>query len=584
MKNLNVPLILKALFLASFVLITLNISAQAVSLASWNPLSVSGYGPSPWNSATSHTDISVGGWTRGSGVGTSGTAAGNAWGGNNWGGGNTQDATFTITSNPGSTVSYSVFNMSYRRSGTGPGSGTFEYTFGNSTTYTVISSISFGSTSTGGVPIPPINLSTVADLQNVPAGTVVKFRILPTGGGSAGTWYINGAGAAITGVLSSFNLNISQTSQLTCNAQATTTLIANAVGSTGPYTYSWMPSGGSASVATGLGAGVYTCIVTSSSSETTSTTYTIAQAAILSSSVTTQVDVTCPGGSDGSATVTVSGGTPNYTLNWLPVGGTNSVVNNLAAGNYTLNILDSNLCQGTVTLSIAEPGPFLTANATNSIICQGATVAVTATGANSYTWSGGVLNGTAFSPTTSSSYTVVGTNTNNCLDTAFVFITISPKPTLSVTSQNTQLCRGETTKLTASGAVSYSWSTNTNSASIIISPTITTTYSLTGINEQGCINTYSFSQKVSGCTAIASLDAYLQNSVEVFPNPNAGEFFVRASSENNLVIINALGQTVDVLNFSRSNKNEIQIRNLKSGLYFIITEDKKLVKKVIVSN
>jgi hypothetical protein len=53
-----------------------------VTIAGWDMNGLSNYGPSPFAATTSHGDITVGGLTRGSGITTINTAAGNAWGGN----------------------------------------------------------------------------------------------------------------------------------------------------------------------------------------------------------------------------------------------------------------------------------------------------------------------------------------------------------------------------------------------------------------------------------------------------------------------------------------------------------------------
>ena len=170
-------------------------------IAAWNPTGLSAYGPSPWAATSTASNITVGGLTRGAGVTTTSTAAGSAWGGNFWGGASNQDATFTITANAGFSVSLSVFNLSYRRSGTGPATGTLEYSI-NGSPYTVIASLSFSSTSSSGAAIGPVDLSTTAALQNVTNPNIITMRVLPTGGASGGTWYVyTTAGLSVDGTV-----------------------------------------------------------------------------------------------------------------------------------------------------------------------------------------------------------------------------------------------------------------------------------------------------------------------------------------------------------------------------------------------
>ncbi|HUI07851.1 MAG TPA: endonuclease [Verrucomicrobiae bacterium] len=167
-------------------------------LAGWDTSTLSGYGPSPFAATTNATNITVGGLTRGSGVGTGGTAAARAWGGNGWVDtsatnaiSNNRFATFTVQANPGSSVSLtSISKFDYRRSSTGPPNGLLQYRIGPSDSFHDITTVSYSSTSSSGASLGPIDLSTIPALQNVLAGTVVTFQIVNWGGGSAGTWYI----------------------------------------------------------------------------------------------------------------------------------------------------------------------------------------------------------------------------------------------------------------------------------------------------------------------------------------------------------------------------------------------------------
>ena len=123
---MKTPLLKRKLlcFFSVFLLLLTTSPLLAQQLAYWNPAGLSGYGPSPWAPTTTNGSLTVGGLTRDAGVGLSGTAAGNAWGGVNWVGGSNQDATFTVAATPGFSVSYGTFNLSYRRSSTGPNAGT----------------------------------------------------------------------------------------------------------------------------------------------------------------------------------------------------------------------------------------------------------------------------------------------------------------------------------------------------------------------------------------------------------------------------------------------------------------------------
>jgi len=93
---------------------------------------------------------------------------------------------------------------------------------------------------------------------------------------------------------------------------------------------------------------------------------------------------------------------------------------------YTLTGTDANGCVNTATVCVAvNPLPTVTANSSASVICTGNSVTLTGGGATTYSWTGGVTDNTAFSPTVTNSYTVTGTDANGCVNTASVTVTVS---------------------------------------------------------------------------------------------------------------------------------------------------------------
>lgn len=155
------------------------------------------YGPSPLTPTASAPDVTVVGLTRGSGVTQSGAGGARGWGGAGFISGDAttaaaanQCATFSVAANAGCNVSFtSVSRFDYRRSGTGPANGVLQFQIGAGA-FTDITNLSYPSTSTSGGSIGAIDLSGLAALQNVGAGTNVTFRIVNYGDGSSGTWYV----------------------------------------------------------------------------------------------------------------------------------------------------------------------------------------------------------------------------------------------------------------------------------------------------------------------------------------------------------------------------------------------------------
>ncbi|MGE7566461.1 MBG domain-containing protein, partial [Pedobacter suwonensis] len=116
----------------------------------------------------------------------------------------------------------------------------------------------------------------------------------------------------------------------------------------------WSPSGGTAATATGLSAGTYTCTITDANNCQIIKTFTITQPTAITAT-TSQTNVACNGASNGSASVTASGGAGSYTYSWSPSGGTAATATGLSAGTYTCTITDANNCQIIKTFTITQP-------------------------------------------------------------------------------------------------------------------------------------------------------------------------------------------------------------------------------------
>ena len=148
-----------------------------------------------------------------------------------------------------------------------------------------------------------------------------------------------------------------------------------------------------------------------------------------------------------------------------------------------------------------------------------------------------------------------------CLITSQVYNIISPAPvTPTVVSSNAILCVGSNATLTANGITNYTWSTGANTSSIVISPSVTTTYIVNGTDTCGSPTTAFYVQSVSYCTGLISLNA--TNGFDLYPNPNNGDFNLKMDAEilnGELQIENTLGQII----FSQAiikGENNIKIK------------------------
>lgn len=141
---------------------------------------------------------------------------------------------------------------------------------------------------------------------------------------------------------------------------------------------------------------------------------------------TAQSDVTCFGGSDGSVSVTVTGGTPPYTYNWSPVGSGSNTIANLPAGTYTVLVTDAASNTATTTVIINQPMGITTFINTSPSACgasNGSAVLSVTGGTAPYTfqWSNG-STAPQIGNLPSGIYWVSVVDANGCLavDTAFI--------------------------------------------------------------------------------------------------------------------------------------------------------------------
>jgi gliding motility-associated-like protein/uncharacterized repeat protein (TIGR01451 family) len=257
----------------------------------------------------------------------------------------------------------------------------------------------------------------------------------------------------------------------------------------GASSYTWMPA-----------AAITPTII---DSPTVTTTYTIYGAAagctttaLFTLTVNTTPTVTassnptavCIG---GSATLTANGAT-NYT--WTPgaLTGTSVVVTPTSTTSYTVNGANGNCSGMTAVTVIVNPLPTLTANVTPTVTCAGSPATLTASGANTYTWlpSGATGSLVVESPTATTIYTVIGTNSNGCNGQTTTTLLVNPTPTIVPVASPTSICLGGTATLSASGATSYTWNPGSQTGTAIaVSPTMNTTYTVTGTDAIGCSNT-----------------------------------------------------------------------------------------------
>ena len=152
-------------------------------------------------------------------------------------------------------------------------------------------------------------------------------------------------------------------------------------------------------------------------------------------------------------------------------------------------------------------------------------------------------------------------------------VTVNPNPTITAATVKTLTCKGESNTLTATGASTYSWvsASSGNSvgvgASVVVNPTITTLYNVTGIDGNGCQGTNQIQAKVSTCPGMKENEGVV--AWQVFPNPNTGAFTVSSDKDIELTLTDALGRELSTLSLNAQNAHKVSVPDLQTGIYFI---------------
>jgi len=254
---------------------------------------------------------------------------------------------------------------------------------------------------------------------------------------------------------------------------------------------------------------------------------------------------------------------------------------------YTVNgISNISNCAFTNTASVIVDNLVMSVTPVSSSICIGASATFTASGADNYVWSSGwPYQSVTITPTTTTTYTVSGTNANNCVISNTVSAVVNPLPNVTASASKTLICKGESVVLTAGGASTYTWTNLGNGASITVTPALNTmyTYSVTGTDANGCVKGTATSIDVKLCTGINEMSVN-NNLIDVYPNPSNGSFNIQSDATMNLNVVNQLGQVVKTVSLDTTHK-QVTVTGLADGVYFITGESKGSIvnKKVVVT-
>ncbi|MBI3502897.1 MAG: hypothetical protein HY063_13990, partial [Bacteroidetes bacterium] len=285
---------------------------------------------------------------------------------------------------------------------------------------------------------------------------------------------------------------------ITVNASATTVCAGTSVtlSASGANSYSWNTSQTTSSIVvspTTLSS--YSVTGTNTNACTNTAVASVNVNALPVLSVSSQ-SVSCSGGNNGSAVVSVSSGVSPYTYSWMPNGQTTSAVTGLSQGTNTIQVTDANGCSAQQTVSITQPAALSLSTTVTNVLCfagNNGSISTTASGGTfPYTYS--ILPGNQFTNLAAGNYSITITDANSCTATKTVSITQPAILSASVSVVANASCGNPdgSAAVTPSGGVApytYLWS----NGEVIPNPNtfLSGTYSVTVTDNNGCTSSAS---------------------------------------------------------------------------------------------
>lgn len=252
----------------------------------------------------------------------------------------------------------------------------------------------------------------------------------------------------------------------------------------------------------------------------------------------------------------------------------NNATYNVSAGGNCCIVNPNSAC-------VAPSIPVSTTSSVNLTFCAGLTSTLSATSSGTVNWyasntSTSVLSsGNSFiTPTLSAgTYTYYAGASNTCSNSASrtpITFTVKALPNVSVVPSSSFVCLGQTATLTASGASTYSWNTTSTNTTIIVSPSSNTSYTVTGVANNGCKNSASVNMVVSACTGIDQAANNGNETILIYPNPSNGRLSIDTYNDETkrIELMDVNGKLIYSATSSESVIN-LELVDLQKGLYFV---------------
>ncbi len=376
------------------------------------------------------------------------------------------------------------------------------------------------------------------------------------------------------------DVNLGNSELTICDSATDGIVSVDASGGDNNFTYTLGPDTQASNVFTGLTGGNYTIQVTDGNGCTNDVDFTVTELAPITIDLDAAMSdlIVCTGESDGTVTITASGGDNNLTYSIPGTTQNNGVFDNLAPNNYTVTVMDGNMCSGSFDFTVA-PAPAITvqvdAAASNLALCNGETdgsVTIDANGGDGnfmYTLGGVTQSSPVFDNLGANVYDGMVEDGNGCTEPISVTVTESAAILASISASDLLVCNGFTdgsVTITASGGdnnFSYNIDNNGDQPNNVFNNLAPGSHTVLITDGAGCTTTPVTFTVDEGAPISATVDA-------------ASELLVCAGATDGSITINAAGGTGGLM-YSIDNNATQQASNEFTGLgdgnYTIIITD-----------
>ncbi len=306
-------------------------------------------------------------------------------------------------------------------------------------------------------------------------------------------------GCSITGTVTIFDplaIIVNATSIPSACGQSNGSVATSVTNGTSPFTYLWS-DGCTNTSCSGLPSGNYSVTVTDIDGCIGTGSTSIVDSGGPAAAMIDSTDISCNGGNDGTALVSVTDGTPPYTYSWnsTPVQ-TTTLATGLAAGMYVASIIDANGCGTAVPITLNEPSLIqVTVPTVVNPSCTGgfdglvSSLVSGGTAPYTYSWSTGCVTSTC-AGLLAGTYNLTVTDANNCLSTASAVLVDPPSLVMNVTETNilcNNACNGSAFIVPGGGTPPYTYTWSNGDTNQVANNLCDGLYTISLSDANGCL-------------------------------------------------------------------------------------------------